>query len=88
MKRYGIIGGIAGGIVIVLAVIFFSIGQPSNKSANSPVKNSIKLKKLRAELGGTASYDTCIFNRASVLIEDLRSSVVNVEQRRHSNGSC
>lgn len=36
MKRYGIIGGIAGGIVIVLAVIFFSIGQPfTNKSANS-----------------------------------------------------
>src|SRR5699024_5714547 len=81
MKRYGIIGGIAGGIVIVLAVIFFSIGQPfTNKSANSLGEEFNQAEEITpAELVEQHHYDTLHLQpKASVLIEDLRSSVVNV----------
>lgn len=81
MKRYGIIGGIAGGIVIVLAVIFFSIGQPfTNKSANSLGEEFNQAEEITpAELVEQHRYDTLHLQpKASVLIEDLRSSVVNV----------
>ena len=68
MKRYGIFGGIAIGIIVVLAVIFFSIGQPfTNKSANSLGEEFNQAEEITpAELWNNIAMILCIFNQRRV----------------------
>lgn len=81
IKRYGIIGGIAMGAVILLYVIFSSFWQPlMNQSASSLSNQFNQAEEITpAELVAEHRYDKLHLQpTASILIESLKSSVVNV----------